>query len=75
MCIRDRDQIADYAARRDMTIQVAEKWLAANLAYEPASGTSGVRKTRAAWFLNVNPGQRNALLKLNCDALEGKPVI
>ena len=43
-----RDQIADYAARRDMTIQVAEKWLAANLAYEPASGTSGVRKTRAA---------------------------
>ena len=43
-----RDQIADYAARRDMTIQVAEKWLAANLAYEPASGTSEVRKTRAA---------------------------
>ncbi len=30
------DQITDYASRRDITIEAAEKWLASNLAYEPA---------------------------------------
>ena len=30
-----RDQITDYAQRRGMPLQVAEKWLATNLAYEP----------------------------------------
>ncbi len=29
-----KDQIHDYASRRDIDIQVAEKWLAPNLAYE-----------------------------------------
>ncbi|HWA21492.1 MAG TPA: methionine synthase [Caulobacterales bacterium] len=32
----DRDQVADYAARKGWTLQTAERWLAPNLAYEPA---------------------------------------
>jgi 5-methyltetrahydrofolate--homocysteine methyltransferase len=31
----NRDQVADYAARRDMSIEVAERWLRPNLAYDP----------------------------------------
>ena len=31
-----RDQVADYAARKGMTIEEAERWLAPNLAYEPS---------------------------------------
>jgi 5-methyltetrahydrofolate--homocysteine methyltransferase len=30
-----RDQIVDYAARKKMTIEEAERWLGSNLAYEP----------------------------------------
>ncbi len=30
-----RDQVADYAARRGVSVAQAEKWLAPNLAYEP----------------------------------------
>ena len=30
-----RDQVADYARRRDMELQVAERWLRPNLAYDP----------------------------------------
>jgi 5-methyltetrahydrofolate--homocysteine methyltransferase len=30
-----RDQVADYAARKDVTIAEAERWLRQNLAYEP----------------------------------------
>jgi 5-methyltetrahydrofolate--homocysteine methyltransferase len=29
----DRDQIADYAARKRVAVAEAERWLAANLAY------------------------------------------
>ena len=44
-----KDQITDYASRRDMTIEVAEKWLAHNLAYEPADSVAAAgKKTRAA---------------------------
>ena len=32
-----RDQIEDYAVRAGVEVRVAEKWLAANLAYEPES--------------------------------------
>ncbi len=32
-----RDQVADYAARAGLSIGEAERWLAPNLAYEPAS--------------------------------------
>jgi 5-methyltetrahydrofolate--homocysteine methyltransferase len=32
----DRDQVADYASRKGMTMQEAERWLAPNLGYEPA---------------------------------------
>ena len=30
-----RDQVADYAARKEMSIAEAERWLRQNLAYEP----------------------------------------
>ena len=30
-----RDQVADYARRKGMTLQEAERWLAPNLAYDP----------------------------------------
>ena len=30
-----RDQVSDYAARKSMTIEEAEKWLAPNLGYDP----------------------------------------
>jgi len=31
-----RDQVEDYATRKGMTVEEAERWLAPNLAYEPA---------------------------------------
>ncbi len=31
----DRDQVSDYAARKGMDIESAERWLAPNLAYDP----------------------------------------
>ena len=31
----DRDQIEDYAARKGLTVEEVERWLAQNLAYEP----------------------------------------
>ena len=33
----DRDQIQDYAARRSISIDEAEQWLAPNLGYTPKS--------------------------------------
>ena len=33
----DRDQVADYAARKEMRVQDVERWLSPNLGYEPAS--------------------------------------
>ena len=33
----DRDQAVDYAARKGMTLQMVERWLATSLYYEPAS--------------------------------------
>jgi 5-methyltetrahydrofolate--homocysteine methyltransferase len=33
----ERDQVADYAARKGMTLAEAERWLAPNLNYEPAT--------------------------------------
>ena len=31
----NRDQVADYADRKGMSLQEAERWLAPNLGYEP----------------------------------------
>lgn len=31
----DRDQVEDYARRRNVTVEEVERWLASNLAYEP----------------------------------------
>jgi 5-methyltetrahydrofolate--homocysteine methyltransferase len=33
-----KDQVADYAARKGMAVAEMERWLAANLAYDPAAG-------------------------------------
>jgi len=33
----DRDQVADYAARKGMTVAEVERWLAPNLAYDPGA--------------------------------------
>ncbi|HJK92397.1 MAG TPA: methionine synthase [Polyangiaceae bacterium LLY-WYZ-15_(1-7)] len=33
----DRDQVADYAKRKGMSIEEVERWLAPNLAYDPAA--------------------------------------
>jgi 5-methyltetrahydrofolate--homocysteine methyltransferase len=35
-----RDQVADYAARSGISIAEAERWLAPNLAYEPAAAAA-----------------------------------
>ena len=32
----DRDQVADYAARKGMTVAQAERWLGPHLGYDPA---------------------------------------
>jgi 5-methyltetrahydrofolate--homocysteine methyltransferase len=34
-----RDQVEDYARRKGMTVTEAERWLSANLAYEPGGAT------------------------------------
>ncbi|RMD88155.1 MAG: hypothetical protein D6807_06490 [Alphaproteobacteria bacterium] len=36
-----RDQVADYATRRGVSVAEAEKWLAPNLAYDPARTSAG----------------------------------
>ena len=33
----DRDQVEDYAQRRKLPVEEVERWLAPNLAYEPAA--------------------------------------
>jgi 5-methyltetrahydrofolate--homocysteine methyltransferase len=38
-----RDQVADYAARKGMAFEEAERWLAPNLAYEPELQVSATR--------------------------------
>jgi 5-methyltetrahydrofolate--homocysteine methyltransferase len=35
-----RDQVSDYAERKGMTLEEAEKWLAPNLGYEPEENVS-----------------------------------
>ena len=32
----ERDQVRDYAARKGISVEEAERWLAQNLAYDPA---------------------------------------
>ncbi|HEX7029580.1 MAG TPA: methionine synthase [Gammaproteobacteria bacterium] len=46
-----RDQVADYAARRDVALADAERWLAPSLGYEPEAGT-GVPEARRATALS-----------------------
>ena len=41
-----RDQIEDYARRKGMPVAEAERWLAPNLAYEPARRTEAAPKLR-----------------------------
>jgi 5-methyltetrahydrofolate--homocysteine methyltransferase len=46
-----RDQVSDYAERKGMTLEEAEKWLAPNLAYDPdqpnGSGDTEVPQARS----------------------------
>ena len=35
-----KDQVADYARRKGMSLAEAERWLSSNLAYEPQSETA-----------------------------------
>jgi 5-methyltetrahydrofolate--homocysteine methyltransferase len=44
-----RDQVQDYAERKDWTLEDTEKWLAPNLAYDPAEpSTSGTTEVPQA---------------------------
>ncbi len=43
-----QDQITDYAARRDLQIAVAEKWLASSLAYNPDEARQSSSRADAA---------------------------
>jgi 5-methyltetrahydrofolate--homocysteine methyltransferase len=40
-----RDQVSDYAERKGMTLEEAEKWLSPNLAYDPDERNSDNRQT------------------------------
>ena len=33
----ERDQVEDYARRKDMSVETVERWLGPNLNYDPAS--------------------------------------
>jgi 5-methyltetrahydrofolate--homocysteine methyltransferase len=37
----NKDQVEDYAKRKGMTVEEAEKWLAPILAYEPVEEVAG----------------------------------
>ena len=39
----NRDQVADYAARKGMTVEEAETWLSPSLAYDPADPEEAVK--------------------------------
>jgi 5-methyltetrahydrofolate--homocysteine methyltransferase len=41
------DQVRDYAARKGLTLDVVERWLSANLAYDPAGGCGSPGAGRA----------------------------
>ena len=40
----DRDQVADYAGRKDVAVEEAERWLRPNLAYSPAGDEESAEK-------------------------------
>jgi 5-methyltetrahydrofolate--homocysteine methyltransferase len=44
----DRDQVQDYARRKGMPLEIAEKWLAPVLSYEPGERTVPVAEDEAA---------------------------
>ena len=44
----ERDQVEDYARRKDMPVETVEKWLAPNLAYDPEGRRSGRRSFDSA---------------------------
>ncbi|MDX6481400.1 MAG: 5-methyltetrahydrofolate--homocysteine methyltransferase, partial [Gaiellaceae bacterium] len=43
-----RDQVEDYAARKDVSVDEAERWLRPNLAYSPAGDEASVEKATAS---------------------------
>jgi 5-methyltetrahydrofolate--homocysteine methyltransferase len=36
-----RDQVEDYARRKGMTVEEAERWLSSNLGYDPKAAAAG----------------------------------
>ena len=42
-----RDQVEDYAGRKDVSVEQAERWLAQNLGYEPQATDSAMNGSRA----------------------------
>jgi 5-methyltetrahydrofolate--homocysteine methyltransferase len=44
----ERDQVEDYARRKGMSVEAAEKWLAPNLAYDPERSVASRSESEAA---------------------------
>ena len=40
-----RDQVEDYARRKGMSVDVAERWLAPNLGYEPDTAPTAANRS------------------------------
>jgi 5-methyltetrahydrofolate--homocysteine methyltransferase len=51
-----RDQVAEYAERKGMALEVAEKWLAPNLAYDPEQQDGDNRQTEVPQAQNKSAG-------------------
>ena len=44
----DRDQVDDYASRKDVSVEEAERWLRPNLAYTPAGDEESAEKVTSS---------------------------
>jgi 5-methyltetrahydrofolate--homocysteine methyltransferase len=51
-----RDQVSDYAERKRMTLEEAEKWLSPNLAYDPDERNGDNRQTEVPQAQNKSAG-------------------
>jgi 5-methyltetrahydrofolate--homocysteine methyltransferase len=51
-----RDQVSEYAERKGMALEVAEKWLAPNLAYDPEQQDGDNRQTEVPQAQNKSAG-------------------
>jgi 5-methyltetrahydrofolate--homocysteine methyltransferase len=51
-----RDQVQEYAERKDMTLEETEKWLSPNLAYDPEQQDVDNRQTEVPQAQNKAAG-------------------